>query len=179
MESYPLGDDVDVLAEGLQVFAWSDQKAGVKSNREKSVFFVKGDRVARLGVAFITPRPEGLNLSGGVMTIGYRSTQALDGATITFKPANPNSSDVPALITKELLTRLSVTAASTSELSVMLPATPGLKNIKEVVITHESNTGQAGRFDDRKIHREASQWAGHSSGQLKSCTEPSRRLRKS
>ena len=142
MESYPLGDDVDLLAEGIQVFAWSDQKAGVKSNREKSVFFVKGDRVARLGVAFITPRPEGLNLSGGVMTIGYRSTQPLDGATITFKPANPNSSNVPALITKELFTRLSVAAASTSELSVMLPATPGLTNIKEVVITHESNTGQ-------------------------------------
>ena len=76
------------------------------------------------------------------MTIGYRSTQTLDGATITFKPANPNSSNVPALITKELLTRLSVAAASTSELSVMLPATPGLTNIKEVVITHESNTGQ-------------------------------------
>jgi len=142
MESYPPGDAVDLLAEGIQVFAWSDQKAGVKSNREQSAFFVKGDRAARLGIAFITPRPEGLNLSGGVMTIGYRSTQALDGATITFKPANPSSSNVPALITKELLTRLSVAAASTSELSVMLPATPGLTNIKEVVITHESNTGQ-------------------------------------
>ena len=142
MESYPRGDAVDLLAEDIQVFAWSDQKAGVKSNREKSAFFVKGDRVARLGIAFITPRPEGLNLSGGTMTIGYRSTQPLDFATIAFKPANPNSSNTPALITKELFTRLSVTAASPSELSVILPATPGLTNIKEVVITHEPNTAQ-------------------------------------
>jgi hypothetical protein len=142
MESYPPGDAVDLLAEGMQVFAWSDQKEGVKSNREKSAFFVKGDRAARLGIAFVTPRPEGLNLSGGAMTIGYRSTQPLDFATIAFKPANPNSSNNPALIAKELFTRLSVAAASPSELSVILPATPGLTNIKEVVITHEPKTAQ-------------------------------------
>ena len=74
------------------------------------------------------------------MTIAYRSTQPLGLATIAFKPANPNSST--ALITKELFTRLSVTAASPSELSVILPATPGLTNIKEVVLTHEPNTAQ-------------------------------------
>jgi hypothetical protein len=141
MESYPRGDAVDLLAEGMQVFAWSDQKGGVKSNRERSAFFVKGDRAARLGIAFVTSRPEGLNLSGGTMTIGYRSTQPLDLATITFKPANPNS-DNPALIAKELFTRFSVAAASPSELSVILPATPGLTNIKEVVITHEPKTAQ-------------------------------------
>ena len=72
----------------------------------------------------------------------YRSTQPLDFATIAFKPANPNSSNIPALIAKELFTRLSVAAASPSELSVILPATPGLRNIKEVVITHEPNTAQ-------------------------------------
>jgi hypothetical protein len=76
------------------------------------------------------------------MTIGYRSTQPLDFATIAFKPANPNSSNNPALIAKELFTRLSVAAASPSELSVILPATPGLTNIKEVVITHEPKTAQ-------------------------------------
>jgi hypothetical protein len=123
------------------VFAWSDQKAGVKSNREKSAFSVKGDRVARLGIAFTTPRSEGLNLSGGAMTIRYHSTEPLDSATIAFKPPHPDSSNVPALITKELFTRFRV-AASTSELSVILPATPGLTNIKEVVITHEPNTAQ-------------------------------------
>ena len=142
MESYPPGDAVDLLAEGVQVFAWSDQKAGVKSNREKNAFFVKGDRAARLGIAFITPRPEGLDLSGGVMTIGYRSTQPLDFATIAFKPANPSSANTSALVTKELFTRLSVAATSPSELSVILPATPGLRNVKEVVITHEPNTAQ-------------------------------------
>jgi hypothetical protein len=142
MEIYPLGDAVDLLAEGIQVFAWSDQKAGVESNREKSAFFVKAERAARLGIAFITPRPEGLNLSGGVMTIRYRSTEPLDLVTITFKPANPNSPELAALMTKELFSRLEVPAASSSELSVILPATPGLRNIKEVVITHEPNTAQ-------------------------------------
>jgi hypothetical protein len=139
-DSYPLGDDVDLLSKGQQVFAWSDQKEGVQSNREKGVFSVKGERVARLGVAFTTPRPEGLNLSGGVMTIGYRARQPLDGATITFKPADPNPST--ALISKELTTRLSAAGTGTSELSVMLPATPGMTNIKEVVITHEFKTAQ-------------------------------------
>jgi len=141
-ESYPPGDVVDLLAEGMQVFAWSDQKEGVKSNREKSAFFVKGDRAARLGIAFVTPRPEGLNLSGGAMTIVYRSKQPLNFATIAFKPVNPNSSDNPGLIAKELFTHLSVGTASPSELSVTLPATPGLTNIKEVVITHEPKTAQ-------------------------------------
>jgi hypothetical protein len=142
MESYPFGDAVDLLADGMEVLAWSDQKADVKSNRENNALLVKGDRAARLGIAFVTPRPEGLNLSGGAMTIGYRSTQPLDLAIITFKPANPNSSKNPALIAKQLFTHLSSAAASPSELSVILPATPGLTNIKEVVITHESKTAQ-------------------------------------
>jgi hypothetical protein len=142
MESYPQGDAVDLLADDMQVFAWSDQNAGVKSNREKGVFFVKRDRTTRLGIAFVTPRPEGLNLSGGEMTIGYRSTQPLDLAIITFKPANPNSSNNPALIAEQLFTRLSVAAASPSELSIILPATPGLTNIKEVVLMHEPKTAQ-------------------------------------
>ena len=76
------------------------------------------------------------------MTIRYRSTQPLDVVTITFKPANPNSPNLPALMAKELFTRPNVAAASPSELSVILPATPGLRNIKEVVITHEPNTAQ-------------------------------------
>jgi hypothetical protein len=142
MESYRPGDAVDLLAEGIQVFAWSDRKEGVKSNRQKSAFSVKGDRAARLGIAFVTPRSEGLNLSGGTMTLGYRSTQPLDLVTIAFKPANPKSSDLPVLIPKELFTRLSAGAASPSELSVVLPATPGLRNIKEVVITHEPSAAQ-------------------------------------
>ena len=142
MESYPRGDAVDLLAEDMHVFAWSDQKAGVKSTREKSGFSVKGDRAARLGIAFITPRPEGLNLSGGVMTIRYRSKLPLDLATIAFKPTNLSSSNVPVLIPKELFTRLRVAASRLSELSVVLPATPGLRNIKEVVITHEPRTAQ-------------------------------------
>jgi hypothetical protein len=142
MESYPRGEAVDLLAEDIQVFAWSDQKAGVKSTREKRGFFVKGERIARLGIAFTTARPEGLNLSGGSITISYRSAQPLDLATIAFKPATPNSSNNSALIPKELFTRLSVTAAGPSELSVILPATPGLTKIKEVVITHEPKTAQ-------------------------------------
>jgi hypothetical protein len=76
------------------------------------------------------------------MTIVYRSKQPLNFATIAFKPANPNSSDNPGLIAKELFTHLSVGTASPSELSVTLPATPGLTNIKEVVITHEPKTAQ-------------------------------------
>ena len=44
MESYPPGDAVDLLAEDMQVFAWSDQNGDVKSDRQKSAFFVKGDR---------------------------------------------------------------------------------------------------------------------------------------
>ena len=143
IESYPAGDGVvDLLAQDMQVRAWSDQKEGVKSTREKSALLVKGDRAAGLGIAFETPRPEGLNLSGGTMTIRYRSKQPLDSVTIAFKPANPSSSNNPTLIAKELLTHLSVAATSPSELSVTLPATPGLTNIKEVVITHEPKTAQ-------------------------------------
>lgn len=142
MESYPRGDAVDLLAKGMQVVAWSDQKTGVQTNREESAFFVKGDRAAHLGISFVTPRPDGLNLSGGMMIMSYRSAQPLDFVVITFKSANPNASNNPVLIAKQLFTRLGVAAVSPSELSVILPATPGLTNIKEVVLTHEPNTAQ-------------------------------------
>jgi len=133
-ELYKPGEKYDFLSDENQVFAWTDKDSVVKSVREKSAFHVRGDRANQLGVAFVSKRPSGLSLSGGVLSIHYRSTEPVDRAILCFKPTG----DTPAeggLIPKEVFARFADTDGREEELKIPLPAMPGLTGIKEVVIT--------------------------------------------
>lgn len=132
---FPAGEATDLLAEGVQVFAWSDRKEGIRSSREGGSFRVRGDSVARLGVAFVPAGPRGADLSGGHLRLRYRSTGALEPVVIALKPAGKGS---PAgLIPKEIFLRLEDTQGREGEVRVPLPASVGVVGIKEVVLTHE------------------------------------------
>jgi hypothetical protein len=56
--------------------------------------------------------------------------------TIELKPAKPATDD-SSLISRVITIRFEATGGAEREIVVPLPATPGLKQIKEVVLYHE------------------------------------------
>ena len=47
---------------------------------------MRTERLGEAGIAFVPRRPEGVNLSGGLLSLRYRSTTPLEKAIITLKP---------------------------------------------------------------------------------------------
>ena len=76
----------------------------------------------------------GANLSGGLLTLRYRSSVPIDQAIITLKPAG-SSPAATGLIPTEIFCHFANTGGRDHEIPIPLPATPGLTQIKEVVIT--------------------------------------------
>jgi hypothetical protein len=148
-EVFPIGEPVDLLSDEAKVFAWTDKESRLQSRREEAAFHVQSDGVHFLGIALVATAPDGVNLSGGRLRIGYRSAEAIEPVAITLKPVvNPQA---VGLISKEIFTRFEPTKDREAEIDVPLPAMPGLTNIKEVVITHEPGPG--GRAIDLTLTR--------------------------
>jgi hypothetical protein len=135
-ETFRPGEKMDLLSEENQVFAWADKASRIQSARAKGTFRVRSERLNQMGIAFVSSRPSGVNLSGGVLTIRYRCSGPIEPALIALKPAGHDPA-ATSLIPKELFVRFGETNDKEEEVQVPLPATPGLTAIKEVVITHE------------------------------------------
>ena len=128
------GEEVDLFSGETQVFAWNDKQNSIQSTRENGAFHVRGDRLSNAGIAFVSSRSHGVNLSGGLLTLRYRSAVPIEQAIIALKPAG-SSSAVAGLIPTEIFCHFADTGGGKRRLTVPLPATPGLAQIKEVVIT--------------------------------------------
>ncbi len=135
---FPPGERADLLADGVQVYAWSDKQGGVQSSREGGALRIRGESVARLGVAFVPTRKEGVSPSGGHLTLRYRLSGAMEPALIALKVGNESAS---GLIAKEIVARLEDTRGREGEIRVPLPPSVGLMNLKEVVLSHETGAG--------------------------------------
>lgn len=130
------GENADLLTDETRTFAWADREGGLHSSREGRAYRVRGDQVKRLGIAFVPSGESGVNLSGTVMSLGYRSSGALKPVSIVLKPAANTPASV-GLIPKEIFTHFADTGGREAKIEVPLPAMIGLSQIKEVVITHE------------------------------------------
>lgn len=135
-ETFAAGVRLDLMADGNQVFAWAEKGSVLKSTRDKGSFQVKGDHARQVGIAIVSASPEGVNLSGAMLSLRYHSAEPIDRALIAFKPA-ASAPDATPKIPNELFTRLPATGDKDGELQIPLPAVPGLFGIKEVVITYE------------------------------------------
>ena len=131
---FQAGGDVDLLSSGVQVFAWNGKESPMRARREKGSFHARTDRVNNAGIAFVPNSPQGANLSGGLLALRYRSPQPIEQALIALKPVN-GSPPVTGLIPTEIYCHFPGTENGDREMSIPLPATPGLTQIKEVVIT--------------------------------------------
>jgi hypothetical protein len=128
------GEGVELFPGETQIFAWDDKGVPIQSTRERDAFHVTSARVSNAGIALVSTRPDGVNLSGGQLSLRYRSAAPIDEATIALKPAG-SSTVVAGLISTEIFCRFVDTRGRQEEIQVPLPATPGLARTKEVVIT--------------------------------------------
>jgi hypothetical protein len=133
-ELFKPGEPVNWLSEATQVFAWADQESTIQSTRRDNAFQVKSDLVHQVGIAFVAERKAGVNLSGGLLRLRYRCSQTLEPMVIALKPATSAKPDA-RIIATEIFSRFADTGGQEEEICIPLPATPGLRKIKEVVLT--------------------------------------------
>jgi len=133
-EIFQPGEDVDLLSVSTQVFAWNGKESPIQSRREQNAFHARTDRISNAGIAFVPSSPQGVNLSGGLLTLRYRSSVPIDQAIITLKPVG-SSPAIDGLIPTEIFCHFANTGGQGHEIPIPLPATPGLTQIKEIVIT--------------------------------------------
>ena len=100
----------------------------------RGAFHVTSARVSNAGIALVSTRPDGVNLSGGLLSLRYLSSTQINDAIVALKPAG-DPAVVAGLIATEISCHLADTRGQEAELTVPLPATPGLARTKEVVIT--------------------------------------------
>jgi len=136
---FECGEEVDLLSGEANVFAWSDPATPIRSARERGAFQVRGDRLGNAGIAFVSNRSEGVNLSGGLLSLRYRSGLPMKEVIIALKPPG-GASAIAGLIPTEIFSHFSDTGAGEDEIQVPLPATPGMTRTKEVVITFGSDS---------------------------------------
>ncbi len=128
------GEEVDLLAGETQVFAWTDPPNSIRSARENGTLHVQSDRLGNAGIAFVSSRSQGVNLSGGLLTLRYRSGVPIKQAIIALKPPG-GAAAASGLIPTEIFSHFTQTGEREEELQIPLPATPGLARTKEFVIT--------------------------------------------
>ena len=128
------GPELDLLGPETQAFAWNAKKSPMSTKRETRSFHVQTAGLDHCGIALVSSAPAGMNLSGGLLSLRYRSSSPAHEALITLKPAS-RSLVAGGLIPTELFTRLADTQGLENQIEFPLPATPGLASLKEIVIT--------------------------------------------
>jgi hypothetical protein len=134
---FEVGPGTDLLAS-TPAFGWTVKASTLSSGKGSSGFHIKGKELPLFGIAFVPESPQGVDLSGGLLTLRYRSSSIVEPVTIELKPVKPTTDD-SGLIPRVITARLEATGPDEREIVIPLPATPGLKQIKEVVIYHEGS----------------------------------------
>src|SRR5262249_49940205 len=111
-----------------------DRDSPIRGVREGNTFRVRSDRQSNAGIAFVPVRAGGVNLSGGLLSLGYRSARPIDQVVIALKPAG-GTAGVSRLVPTASSSLFAATGGGEQELRSPLPATPGLAQTKEVVFT--------------------------------------------
>ena len=113
-EVFRAGEEVDLLSGETQVFAWNDDANSIRSTRENGAVHVRGDRLGNAGIAFVSSRSQGVNLSGGLLTLRYRSGVPMKQAIIALKPPG-GASAVTGLIPTEIFSHFTHTGAGRAD----------------------------------------------------------------
>lgn len=141
-EIYRTGENADMLSSNIGSFAWDTGGTELKAVRDGDLFRVQGGGVTQLGVAFVSPNNEGMNLSNGVLRMRYRSGSDFGKAKIQLKPV-PDEESGRTEAPIEISIPVEGTKGGEKEIHVTLPATVGLVRIKEVVLVCDPSVSNA------------------------------------
>jgi hypothetical protein len=130
---YAPGNSVDFLSPETQIVPWTTDGSPIHFSRGEGSFHIE-DRPLKNGrVTLTVPQAGGVNLSGGELLIHYHASTPIEQAIFTLKRVEIGPY-VPQQFANEIHVHFAATPDGEAEISVPLPATPGLARTKELVI---------------------------------------------
>jgi hypothetical protein len=129
------GEAIDFLDSSVQLNAWTSAGDQLVPLRENGHFQIRGEKVRTGGITVVVPQEKGISLSNGILKIRYRAANPVEKAVITLKRA-PGLPIKPMTFENEIYTRFDVAMGHENEVSIPMPGTPGLENIKELILVY-------------------------------------------
>ncbi len=136
------GDALNLLDEGVEWRAWTPDGNLLESKRNKKGVLVHGTEIRRGGITITVPHKEGVSLANGLLKIRYRAKKPVKHCLITLK-RKTGLPIKPTVFKNEVHTRFDVAVEHENTIEIPMPGTPGLHNIKEIVLEfgdHHKNT---------------------------------------
>ncbi len=127
------GEAINLLDKSVDWIAWSPGGDQLLPKRGGNSFQIRGEKVRAGGITVVIPREKGISLSNGILKIRYRAADPVNQASITLKRA-PGGAIKPMAFENEIFTRFDVALGHENTIEIPMPATPGLENIKELIL---------------------------------------------
>jgi hypothetical protein len=132
------GPAVNLLAGDYNLFAWCRENDRLQQRREGDRFSISGKGITGANLAIVPAESVRLNLSGRTLQLRYRSAAALPGCVLRFTPRG----QIGGMSTEATL-NLMATGDTEGQLTIPLPATPLLDDIKELILVLPDAKGGA------------------------------------
>lgn len=129
------GAAMNLLKDDVQWLSWTSAGDQLVPQRTKNSFQVRGDKVRTGGITIVVPDEKGISLSNGKLLIRYRAAQPVKKGVITLKRA-PGLPIKPMVFENEIYTRFDVATGHENTIEIPMPGTPGLQNIKELILVY-------------------------------------------
>lgn len=124
------GDSLDILARPSSVITWTPGGENLESSWKDGAFCVRGDSIPMAGITIEMPGDRTTNLSNGTFRIEYRADEPVTKARIEIE-RHPVKDIAPMVFKNTIHVRF---PESAGKIEIPLPGTPGLGNVKELVV---------------------------------------------
>jgi len=132
------GPAVNLLGGDFNIFAWCRENDRLQQHRDGDRFDISGKGITGANLAISPSESVRLNLSGRTLQLRYRSAAAMPGCVLRFSPRNHKGG-----MNSEATLNLTATGEGGALLTIPLPATPLLDDIKEIILVLPDANGDA------------------------------------
>ena len=132
------GPAVDLLSKEFNVFAWCREKDRLQRRRESGRFDVNGKGLSGVNLAFAPAETTHLDLSGRTLQVPLPLRHGPARLCAAIHPRNYKGT-----MTIEATLNFAATGEAERQLTIPLPATPALDDIKELVLALPDAEGNA------------------------------------
>jgi hypothetical protein len=132
------GPEVNLLGDSLNVFGWCRENDRLQQRREGDRFSIFGKGITGANLAIVPAESVRLNLSGRTLQLCYRSATVMPVCVLRFTPRGQKGG-----MSTEATLNLAATGDADGQLTIPLPATPLLDDIKEIILVLPDLNGEA------------------------------------
>jgi hypothetical protein len=132
------GPEVNLLGDSLNVFGWCRENDRLQQRREGDRFSIFGKGITGANLAIVPAESVRLNLSGRTLQLRYRSATVMPVCVLRFTPRGQKGG-----MSTEATLNLAATGDGDGQLTIPLPATPLLDDIKEIILVLPDLNGEA------------------------------------